>query len=111
METFKGMVDTCQRIRDNGTEACDCWNNDNFTALVTTIRSVQAPVQVLLITSAVQGLQAELGGEGGDCAAQTLQDRVLCLQKGENKARKTTLFDALDPVLFVNCKSTREENY
>ena len=59
METFKGMVDTCQLIRDNGTEACDCWSNDNFTALVTTIRSVQAPAQVLVITSAVQGLQAE----------------------------------------------------
>merc|ERR1719429_177685 len=36
--TFKGMVDKCQMMKDNGTEACDCWSNDNFTALVTTIR-------------------------------------------------------------------------
>merc|ERR1712158_79481 len=35
--TFKGMVDKCQMMKDNGTEACDCWSNDNFTALVTTI--------------------------------------------------------------------------
>ena len=72
--TFKGMVDKCQMMKDNGTEACDCWSNDNFTALVTTIRSVQAPVQVLLITSAVQGLQAERRPEGGDCATEELQD-------------------------------------
>merc|ERR1712038_95728 len=36
--TFKGMVDKCQMMKDNGTEACDCWSNDNFTALVTTIK-------------------------------------------------------------------------
>merc|ERR1712115_60338 len=29
--TFKGMVDKCQMMKDNGTEACDCWSNDNFT--------------------------------------------------------------------------------
>merc|ERR1712072_922730 len=38
METFKGMVDKCQMMKDNGTEACSCWSNDNFTALVTTIK-------------------------------------------------------------------------
>ena len=93
--TFKGMVDKCQMMKDNGTEACDCWSNDNFTALVTTIRSVPAPVQVLLITSAVQGLQAERRPEGGDCAAEELQDRVLCLQTGEQKVFSTSriLFD------------------
>merc|ERR1712072_845084 len=37
-ETFKGMVDKCQMMKDNGTEACSCWSNDNFTALVTTIK-------------------------------------------------------------------------
>merc|ERR1712038_85107 len=38
METFKGMVDKCQMMKDNGTEACSCWSNDNFTALVTIIK-------------------------------------------------------------------------
>merc|ERR1711881_806886 len=38
METFKGMVDKCQMMKDNGTEACSCWSKDNFTALVTTIK-------------------------------------------------------------------------
>merc|ERR1712106_70902 len=30
METFKGMVDTCQMNKENGTEACTCWSNSNF---------------------------------------------------------------------------------
>merc|ERR1711992_420494 len=38
METFKGMVDKCQMMKENGTEACSCWSNDNFTALAATIR-------------------------------------------------------------------------
>merc|ERR1711981_1112544 len=38
METFKGMVDTCQMNKENGTEACTCWSNANFTALAATIR-------------------------------------------------------------------------
>merc|ERR1712158_162932 len=38
METFKGMVDKCQMMKENGTEACTCWSNANFTTLVTTIR-------------------------------------------------------------------------
>merc|ERR1711881_26592 len=38
METFKGMVANCQKMKENGTEACSCWSNDNFTALVTTIK-------------------------------------------------------------------------
>merc|ERR1712158_15060 len=38
METFKKMVDNCQMMKDNGTEACSCWSNDNFTALVSTIK-------------------------------------------------------------------------
>merc|ERR1712241_1329745 len=28
----------CQMMKDNGTEACSCWSNANFTALVTTIK-------------------------------------------------------------------------
>jgi len=38
METFKGMVDTCQMNKENGTEACTCWSNSNFTSLAATIR-------------------------------------------------------------------------
>ena len=39
METFKGMVDKCQMMKENGTEACTCWSNANFTTLAATIRS------------------------------------------------------------------------
>merc|ERR1712172_443820 len=38
MESFKSMVDNCQMMKDNGTEACTCWSNSNFTALAATIR-------------------------------------------------------------------------
>merc|ERR1712045_257269 len=38
METFKGMVDKCQMMKENGTEACTCWSNANFTTLAATIR-------------------------------------------------------------------------
>merc|ERR1712212_795471 len=38
METFKGMVDKCQMMKENGTEACSCWSNANFTTLAATIR-------------------------------------------------------------------------
>merc|ERR1712158_58520 len=38
METFKGMVATCQMNKENGTEACTCWSNSNFTTLAATIR-------------------------------------------------------------------------
>jgi hypothetical protein len=39
METFKTMVGTCMKIKDNGTDACTCWSNSNFTSLATTIRA------------------------------------------------------------------------
>merc|ERR1711878_246746 len=35
---LNGCEDKCQMMKDNGTEACSCWSNDNFTALVTTIK-------------------------------------------------------------------------
>ena len=38
METFKGMVANCQMMKENGTEACTCWSNSNFTSLAATIR-------------------------------------------------------------------------
>merc|ERR1711863_222216 len=38
METFKGMVDKCQMMKENGTEACSCWSNANFTTLAATIK-------------------------------------------------------------------------
>merc|ERR1712088_767092 len=38
MKTFKGMVDKCQMMKENGTEACTCWSNSNFTELAATIR-------------------------------------------------------------------------
>merc|ERR1712227_349356 len=39
MDSFKSMVETCTKIKENGTDACTCWPNSNFTALETTIRS------------------------------------------------------------------------
>merc|ERR1712227_943516 len=39
MDSFKSMVETCTKIKENGTDACTCWSNSNFTALETTIRS------------------------------------------------------------------------
>merc|ERR1712227_1101706 len=39
MDSFKSMVETCTKITANGTDACTCWSNSNFTALETTIRS------------------------------------------------------------------------
>merc|ERR1711944_275519 len=39
MDSFKRMVETCTKIKENGTDACTCWSNSNFTALETTIRS------------------------------------------------------------------------
>merc|ERR1712055_511509 len=38
MEMFKGMVDKCQMMKENGTEACSCWSNANFTTLAATVR-------------------------------------------------------------------------
>merc|ERR1712055_685725 len=38
METFKKMVDKCRMMKENGTEACSCWSNANFTTLAATIR-------------------------------------------------------------------------
>merc|ERR1711863_186177 len=32
------MVDKCQMMKENGTEACSCWGNANFTELAATIR-------------------------------------------------------------------------
>jgi len=50
METFKGMVATCQMIKVNGTDACTCWSNSNFTALAATIRKckIQTTQQAVL---------------------------------------------------------------
>jgi len=59
METFKGMVDTCQLIRDNGTEACDCWSNDNFTALATTIRGCKLSSDAKAVTAQLKYCKTE----------------------------------------------------
>merc|ERR1712018_46514 len=39
MHEFKAMVDTCAALKDNGTAACACWSNSNFTALEKAVRS------------------------------------------------------------------------
>merc|ERR1711881_820200 len=62
METFKGMVDKCQMMKDNGTEACSCWSNDNFTALVTTIKGCK-------ISSDQKLVIAQLGSCKGNFSA------------------------------------------
>merc|ERR1711936_1512985 len=57
--TFKGMVDKCQMMKDNGTEACDCWNNDNFTALVTTIRGCKLSDDQKAVTAQLKNCKTE----------------------------------------------------
>merc|ERR1712227_969796 len=58
--TFKGMVDKCQMMKDNGTEACDCWSNDNFTALVTTIRGCKLSDDQKAVTAQLKNCKTEL---------------------------------------------------
>merc|ERR1712047_238127 len=57
--TFKGMVDKCQMMKDNGTEACDCWNNNNFTALVTTIRGCKLSDDQKAVTAQLKNCKTE----------------------------------------------------
>merc|ERR1712227_128184 len=57
--TFKGMVDKCQMMKDNGTEACDCWSNDNFTALVTTIRGCKLSDDQKAVTAQLKNCKTE----------------------------------------------------
>merc|ERR1712062_958136 len=57
--TFKGMVDKCQMMKDNGTEACDCWSNDSFTALVTTIRGCKLSDDQKAVTAQLKNCKAE----------------------------------------------------
>merc|ERR1712080_80935 len=59
MGTFKGMVDKCQMMKDNGTEACDCWSNDNFTALVTTIRGCKLSDDQKAVTAQLKNCKTE----------------------------------------------------
>merc|ERR1711992_142263 len=54
METFKGMVDKCQMMKENGTEACSCWSNANFTTLAATIRKCK-------ISTTQKAVVAQLG--------------------------------------------------
>merc|ERR1712223_1038492 len=57
--TFKGTVDKCQMMKDNGTEACDCWSNDNFTALVTTIRGCKLSDDQKAVTAQLKNCKTE----------------------------------------------------
>merc|ERR1711972_941833 len=57
--TFKGMVDKCQMMKDNGTEACDCWSNDNFTALGTTIRGCKLSDDQKAVTAQLKNCKTE----------------------------------------------------
>merc|ERR1712066_127564 len=57
--SFKGMVDKCQMMKDNGTEACDCWSNDNFTALVTTIRGCKLSDDQKAVTAQLKNCKTE----------------------------------------------------
>merc|ERR1712038_1613527 len=59
METFKGMVDKCQMMKDNGTEACSCWSNDNFTALVTTIKGCKISSDQKAVTAQLKNCKTE----------------------------------------------------
>merc|ERR1711981_1178659 len=68
METFKGMVDKCQMMKDNGTEACSCWSNDNFTELAATIRKCK-------ISTTQKAVVAQLAScKGNFSACKTAED-------------------------------------
>merc|ERR1719305_1044227 len=62
METFKKMVDSCQMMKENGTEACTCWSNSNFTALAATIRKCK-------ISSSQKAVIAQLSSCKGNFSA------------------------------------------
>merc|ERR1711997_681608 len=62
METFKKMVDNCQMMKENGTEACTCWSNSNFTALAATIRKCK-------ISSSQKAVIAQLSSCKGNFSA------------------------------------------
>merc|ERR1712066_310097 len=66
--SFKGMVDKCQMMKDNGTEACDCWSNDNFTALVTTIRGCKLSDDQKAVTAQLKNCKTEFSAckQAGD---------------------------------------------
>merc|ERR1719430_386417 len=68
METFKGMVDKCQMMKENGTEACSCWSNANFTALAATIRKCK-------ISTTQKAVVAQLAScKGNFSACKTAED-------------------------------------
>merc|ERR1712130_963036 len=62
METFKGMVAKCQMMKENGTEACTCWSNSNFTSLAATIRKCK-------ISSTQKAVIAQLSSCKGNFSA------------------------------------------
>merc|ERR1712158_262572 len=68
METFKGMVDKCQMMKENGTEACSCWSNANFTELAATIRKCK-------ISTTQKAVVAQLAScKGNFSACKTAED-------------------------------------
>merc|ERR1712158_293857 len=68
METFKGMVDKCQMMKENGTEACSCWSNANFTTLAATIRKCK-------ISTTQKAVVAQLAScKGNFSACKTAED-------------------------------------
>merc|ERR1712130_483254 len=62
METFKGMVAKCQMMKENGTEACTCWSNSNFTTIAATIRKCK-------ISSTQKAVIAQLSSCKGNFSA------------------------------------------
>merc|ERR1711981_1190219 len=68
MKTFTGMVDTCQMMKENGTEACTCWSNSNFTELAATIRKCK-------ISTTQKAVVAQLAScKGNFSACKTAED-------------------------------------
>merc|ERR1712018_660643 len=45
MHEFKAMVDTCAALKENGSAACACWSNSNFTALETIVMSSDCKIK------------------------------------------------------------------
>merc|ERR1739838_688428 len=102
MESFKSMVDNCQMMKDNGTEACTCWSNSNFTALAATIRKCK-------ISSSQKAVISQLSYcKGNFSACKTAEDDGMKAMSSCATSKSALLASAKTKVdSLANSSSTR----
>merc|ERR1739838_92737 len=84
METFKGMVDTCQMNKENGTEACTCWSNSNFTSLAATIRKCKISSTQKLVIAQLASCKANFSAckqDEDDVIVRHLKVSFACIRQ------------------------------